>query len=116
MESYAELGDICGIPRPLPDLPRLAFGSGPGARVVAYPSKGGMDVLDALNGLDLDFLGLDRFKTVQRSQDPAEEDALCVKMRRLGAVWWKINHYYSKYRLSMHLSRQDHRKKLAYVC
>jgi CheY-like chemotaxis protein len=38
--------------------------------------------------MELDFLGLDRFKTAPRSLDPAEEDSFCARIRLLGARWW----------------------------
>ncbi|KAK4235072.1 CheY-like superfamily [Achaetomium macrosporum] len=40
-------------------------------------------------GAMLDFLGLDRFESALPSSDPAEEDALCAKMRLLDAEWWR---------------------------
>ncbi|KAJ6096928.1 hypothetical protein N7486_007674 [Penicillium sp. IBT 16267x] len=72
----------------------LAYGSGPGVMVFGYPSKGGVYVLRNCFGVELDFLGLDRFNNTERPSklDPdwqAKEDAHCDRMRRLGATWWR---------------------------
>ena len=69
-------------------LPRSCFGFEKGAQVLGWPSTGGIYVLDSCDGVELDFLGLDRFNTTQRSADPADEDAHCTRMRKLGATWW----------------------------
>jgi CheY-like chemotaxis protein len=61
--------------------------TGAGALVNGFPSKGGVYELYC-SPVELDFLGLDRFETALPSSDPAEEDALCAKMRLLGAEWW----------------------------
>ncbi|GFF32844.1 hypothetical protein IFM46972_03696 [Aspergillus udagawae] len=72
----------------------VAYGSGPGVKVLGYPSKGGIYVLRDCFGVELDFLGLDRFNDTERPStlDPdwqAKEDAHCDRMRRLGATWWR---------------------------
>jgi hypothetical protein len=65
---------------------RVDFGLGPGATLFGYPSKkGGVYVLEGVLGVELDFLGLDRFHPTPRKSfsDPAEEeadeDAWCYK-------------------------------------
>jgi hypothetical protein len=60
----------------------VAYGSGPGVNVFGYPSKGGVYVLRNCFGVELDFLGLDRFNDTERPSklDPdwqAKEDAHC---------------------------------------
>ncbi|KAJ5921467.1 hypothetical protein N7466_009793 [Penicillium verhagenii] len=72
----------------------LSYGSGFGAKVFGYPSKGGVYILRVGFGIELDFLGLDRFNNTERPSklDPdwqAKEDAHCDMMRRLGATWWR---------------------------
>lgn len=69
------------------DKYRVCFGMTSGAFVKGFPSKGGVYVLSC-SAIELDFLGLDRFEIALPSADPAEEDAFCIKMRLLGAVWW----------------------------
>ncbi|KAK4232903.1 CheY-like superfamily [Achaetomium macrosporum] len=66
---------------------RVRFGTDAGALVNGFPSKGGVYSLFC-SPMELDFLGLDRFETALPSSDPAEEDALCAKIRLLGAEWW----------------------------
>ncbi|EAA30892.3 hypothetical protein GE21DRAFT_8657 [Neurospora crassa] len=80
---------------------RVGFGLGPGATLFGYPSKkGGVYVLEGVLGVELDFLGLDRFHPTPRKSfsDPAEEeadeDAWCYKLRQLGAIWWKARYDY----------------------
>ncbi|KAH6856358.1 hypothetical protein B0I37DRAFT_412287 [Chaetomium sp. MPI-CAGE-AT-0009] len=65
------------------DKLRVCFGMTSGAFVKGFPSKGGVYILNC-SAIELDFLGLDRFETAWPSADPAEEDALCDKMRLLG--------------------------------
>jgi hypothetical protein len=63
----------------------LSLGS---TTVYGYPSAGGFFVLFYCNGVDLDVLGLSRFKTAERSEDLEAEDRHCARMRKLGA--WKF--------------------------
>jgi hypothetical protein len=73
---------------------RTSFGAGPGTSVYGWPSKGGLYVLASCDGVELDFLQLDRFNVTSRSQDPAEEDAHCANMRKLGATWFESEEAY----------------------
>ncbi|PWY80847.1 hypothetical protein BO94DRAFT_470594 [Aspergillus sclerotioniger CBS 115572] len=82
------------IPSPPPERQSwAAFGTGPGTRVYGYPSKGGYYRLDDCLGIELDFLGLDRFNVTRHppESDPewqAKEDA---HLRHLGATWVKYH-------------------------
>ncbi|RDK45500.1 hypothetical protein M752DRAFT_333330 [Aspergillus phoenicis ATCC 13157] len=72
-------------------------GSGPGITVYGFPSKGGLYVLHNCLGVELDFLGLDRFGSTERpsKSDPdwqAKEESHCDRMRRLGARWVETNY------------------------
>jgi hypothetical protein len=68
---------------------RAYFGTVAGASVRGWPSKGGMYTFSASDGVELEFLQLDRFNDTLRSQDPAEEGAHCDRMRKLGASWFE---------------------------
>ncbi|KAG7290150.1 hypothetical protein NEMBOFW57_000147 [Staphylotrichum longicolle] len=70
---------------------RVSFGANAGGFVRGFPSEGGVYELYC-SATELDFLGLDRFETAQPSGDAAEEDALCAKLRLLGAEWWPSLH------------------------
>lgn len=67
-----------------PEL-RAEFALGPGGFVRGWPSKGGIYVLSHVFGVELEFLGLDRFNNTARPSisDPAaaaeEEEAHCNK-------------------------------------
>ncbi|KAF5651740.1 hypothetical protein F25303_3944 [Fusarium sp. NRRL 25303] len=37
---------------------------------------------------ELEFLGIDRFKPANKSDEPEKEEAHCAKMRQLGAKWY----------------------------
>ncbi|GIJ98257.1 hypothetical protein Aspvir_000373 [Aspergillus viridinutans] len=74
---------------PQSQIGRTSFGAGPGTSVYGWPSKGGLYVLQSYDGVELGFLQLDRFNSTIRSQDPAEEDAHCANMRKLGAPWFE---------------------------
>ncbi|GFF28548.1 hypothetical protein IFM58399_02009 [Aspergillus lentulus] len=39
-------------------------------------------------------LQLDRFNVTNRAQNPAEEDAYCANMRKLGATWFESEEAY----------------------
>lgn len=66
---------------------RTEFTAGALTVVRSWPSTGGF-YTTACDGVELEFLGLDRFEPTPRSQDPAEEDAFCAKLRKLGPKWW----------------------------
>lgn len=67
---------------------RTEFTSGSLTIVRGWPSTGGFYVLGC-DGVQLEFLGLDRFEPTPRSQNPAEEDAFCANMRKFGAKWYR---------------------------
>ena len=73
-------------------MKRLTFGRG-GCTVFGWPSSGGM-LRKSVDAVELEYLGLDRFQESTRSQTPAEEDAFCQKMRKLGAKWWRNEEHY----------------------
>ncbi|KAL8896656.1 MAG: hypothetical protein Q9207_007606 [Kuettlingeria erythrocarpa] len=81
----AEEDDTC--PPVHPQL-RTAFGS-KSTTIRAWPSQGGFYSLHPAGVVELDFLGLDRFTEAPRSDDPTEEDALCQRMRAMGAEWFR---------------------------
>ncbi|UKZ55207.1 hypothetical protein TrVGV298_009025 [Trichoderma virens] len=81
---------------------RSEFARGPGGFVRGWPSKGGFYVLGPCFGVELEFLGLDRFHNTPRPSisNPTaaadEEEMHCNKMRQLGATWWKNEYEYMK--------------------
>jgi len=81
---------------PLPAI-RTQFG---GLATVTYgwPSTGGLWVHDRCYGLELDFLGLDRFNesATQRDSDVAAEDAFCKRLELIGARFWDDEYDYNK--------------------
>lgn len=85
-----------------PERNRNSFGIGPRTVVRGWPSTGGCLVLSC-DGVELDFLGLDRFKEVPRSTDPDEEDAHCMRMRKLGPTFWASERDESNYQLRREL-------------
>jgi hypothetical protein len=78
----------CVHPLPGPEF-RTDFGSGSGTLVSGWPSKGGIYILQNCGGVELEFLDLDRFEVTPRSEDQAEENAHCDRMRKLGGTWWR---------------------------
>ncbi|RYP11678.1 hypothetical protein DL765_007637 [Monosporascus sp. GIB2] len=67
-----------------------------GSKVVAYPSTGGI-VLGFLSSIEKSYLNIPLLEQVQRSEDPAEEDALAVKLFQVGAHWWPDYRLYAKH-------------------
>lgn len=57
---------------------RFSYGSGPGVDIYGWPSKGGVYVLHNCLGVELDFLGYNRFDLpVDLVEPQPEEDAHC---------------------------------------
>ena len=92
-------------PRPMdPNGPRAVYRCGPSypfdssvrtffsdehAAIFAWPSRGGVIVLDPAEAIDFEFLGLDPLDPpLRRLADRAAEDAFCQQLLRLGAKWW----------------------------
>lgn len=69
-------------------FPRCDFGSRVGGVVHGWPAKGGF-YAHLCSVAVLEFLGLDRFKPSNKSDDPEKEEAHCAKMRQLGAKWFR---------------------------
>ncbi|ETS03816.1 hypothetical protein M419DRAFT_57789, partial [Trichoderma reesei RUT C-30] len=92
---------------------RAEFALGPGGFVRGWPSKGGLYVLDRVFGVELEYLGLDRFNNTPRPSisDPdasaEEEEMHCNKMRQLGAIWHKSEAHYRNYKIAPELYDMD---------
>lgn len=65
------------------------------ASVWAWPSRGGLVVLEHATALDFEFLGLDAVHPPMR-RDPAQdaEDRLCQRLLLLGAKWFDSRERY----------------------
>lgn len=58
-------------------------------RIYAWPSKGGVIILDHAEAIDLEFLGLDPLNPPsERLKNQADEDTFCQRLLLLGAKWW----------------------------
>ena len=67
-----------------------------GARIYAWPSRGGVIVLDDAESIDFEFLGLDPLNPPpSRLEDQAAEEAFCQRLLLLGAKWWDSEARYS---------------------
>ena len=75
---------------------RTDFG-GRGTSVRCWPSSGGVYVAGYVSGVELDFLGLSRFTVSPGSEDGAEEDAFCQRLRKIGAKWFKSEEHYFRW-------------------
>ncbi|KUI60653.1 hypothetical protein VP1G_07875 [Cytospora mali] len=82
---------------------RSQFVLGPGVDVKGLPARGGRYMLIEATGVELDFLGLDRFHDAERppgvDAGSPDEEAHCARMRQLGATWWSSTHDYVEWRL-----------------
>lgn len=69
-----------------------------GAAVRGWPAKGGFYALNGVHAVEMDFLGLDRFKEADRPKNfnttagAEAEETHCRRMRQLGARWWRSGH------------------------
>jgi len=65
---------------------------GVGAVAHGWPSTGGRYDLGPVGAFELEYLGLDRFSECERNPNPDEEDAFCLRLRRLGARFCPYSH------------------------
>lgn len=81
----------------------VQFLLGPGADIQGLPARGGLFMLIEATGVELDFLGLDRFRDTPRpagvGAGSSDEEAHCDRMRQLGASWWPGSLEYVKWRI-----------------
>ncbi|KXH53422.1 hypothetical protein CNYM01_01167 [Colletotrichum nymphaeae SA-01] len=77
--------------------------------VYGWPSTGGFYMLHC-DGVDLEFLGLNRLVPTPRSDDSADEDAHCINMRKLGAKFYKSDWDYHL-KTTTHENPQDRYQK-----
>lgn len=63
-------------------------------KVMCWPSVGGIIIGDHLSSVELDFLNISRFESVQRSYNITEEDAFCMQLRKTGGKWWQNHNDY----------------------
>jgi len=80
-----------------------------GTKVFGWPSTGGIWVKEDCYGVELDFLGLDRFHAsgTEREADPEAEDAFCQRLQYLGARFCETEFEFNEQRL-----QRDDRPKL----
>ena len=66
------------------------------ASIYAWPSRGGVIILDDAEAIDFEFLGLNPLDPPEkRLEDQSAEDALCQRLLSLGAKWWDSEARYS---------------------
>ena len=86
--QHIRSGPICPSRRPNRPMRRIAFLRNT-VSAWAWPSRGGLIVLERLTPVDLDFLGLDPLRLpLERDRDQDAEDCFCQQLLRLGAKWF----------------------------
>ncbi|KAI4247153.1 MAG: hypothetical protein LQ352_006204 [Teloschistes flavicans] len=86
---------VCGPSYPYDSNQRTCF-TDDRAKIFAWPSRGGIVVLDEAEAIDYEFLGLDPLDPpMKRLTDDSEEDAFCQRLLLLGAKWWDSEARYS---------------------
>ena len=63
-------------------------------QVACWPSTGGLWIHGNVHPVLLDYPGLPRFTNVTNFTDPAEEDAFCTQLRKVGATFWESQEEY----------------------
>lgn len=64
--------------------------------IYAWPSRGGVIILDDADAIDFEFLGLNPLDPPEkRLEDQTSEDAFCQRLLLLGAKWWDNEARYS---------------------
>ncbi|KAK2600980.1 hypothetical protein N8I77_010468 [Diaporthe amygdali] len=85
-------GPICPSPRRKPEPFERIVCLDNHLNIWGWPSRGGIIVLEHVNGLDFEFLGLDPVDPpMQRDPDQDAEDAFCQRLLLLGAKWFDSN-------------------------
>lgn len=104
-DNTCDLHDIAEDPLP---AVRTVFGS-LGTIVYGWPSTGGVWIKEDCYGVEMEFLGLNRFNATptQRKSDPQTEDAFCQRLEYIGARFWETEYAYNKQVL-----QRDERRKL----
>ncbi len=78
----------CGPRSPYNPTVRTKF-TDTGAHISAWPSKGGVIILDSADAIDFEFLGLNPLNPPEtKSNDQSAEDEFCQRLLLLGAKWW----------------------------
>lgn len=86
----------CGPSYPYNSSQRVRF-TDDRARILAWPSRGGVIVLDEAEAMDFEFLGLDPLDPpMKRLPDDSEEDVFCQRLLLLGAKWWDSEARFTK--------------------
>ncbi|KAE9370153.1 hypothetical protein N431DRAFT_378279 [Stipitochalara longipes BDJ] len=88
---YASGGMTC----PYDNSVRTYFGDTE-ARIYAWPSRGGVIILNRADAMDFEFLGLNPLDPpFKRLEDQQAEDAFSQRLLLLGAKWWDSEARYS---------------------
>lgn len=98
MELYPGEGEYS----PPPDHLRSSLFPGPdgGSKmVVAYPSVGGIVIMQHPSALHLDHIGLPRTHDTLRTEQ--DEDTMAVKLIEIGGQWWPYWYLYAEHRNEM---------------
>jgi hypothetical protein len=78
----------CGQTCPYDSTVRALFTDN-NASIYAWPSRGGVIILDDAEAIDFEFLGLNPLDPPEkRLEDQSAEDPFCQRLLLLGAKWW----------------------------
>ncbi|KAL8725104.1 MAG: hypothetical protein Q9181_006539 [Wetmoreana brouardii] len=86
---------ICGPTYPYDSSLRTCF-TDDNASIYAWPSRGGVIILDDAEAIDFEYLGLNPLDPpLARHDDQSAEDVFCQRLLTLGAKWWDSQARYS---------------------
>lgn len=86
---------VSGPGVPYDSAVRSGFGDDSVA-IHAWPSRGGVIILEDAEAIDFEFLGLDPLDPPsKRQEDQDAEDSFCQRLLLLGAKWWDSEERYS---------------------
>lgn len=57
--------------------------------VCCWPSTGGIIIASGVHPVELEYIGVDRFHLNEFSSNQTEEDGFCMKLRKIGGMWWE---------------------------
>ena len=104
-------GFLCPPPYPvLSTSKRTDFGQHV-CNIYGWPSSGGV-LIKTADLVDMLYLSVPRFHTVERSPSAEEEDRFCSLMRRTGATWWASEYEWIKVQIGEREATEEEDKVL----
>ncbi|KAK6515958.1 hypothetical protein TWF281_004549 [Arthrobotrys megalospora] len=98
-----------------PRIARSRFYLGGSISLYCYPSGGGFWYASDVSSVELDFLGIDRFKPQDRAFNQSEEDAFCERFQLLGPLYDDDDDKFELYRYYPPPEAENKRPRIRHI-